>query len=199
MTIDEIFRNGLPETLFLDHYSLNEEYPDFSPEEWRLYLRDNEAFIMKELSFITEANARASLQRIGEGRIKAGDAATIKQLLDRSEMINKATRQEKTFVTMFMPDPTQLKDPNQKAVDNSKIFQTNRENVTKLYNLTQATRFMHEQRIQKGEIVVNADHTLHFPVPSKINTLDQAYINLFNPDNEFRQTVPTPEVERDWQ
>lgn len=198
-SIDTIFSEGLPETLFMDHYTLSDHFPAFTPIEWRTYLRDNEAFILKELSYITEANARSSLKRIGEGNIKSGDASTIKQLLDRSEMINKNTRQEQTFVTMFVPNPNDLKDPYKKEVDSSKIFQINRENVTKLYNLKQNTRFLHDQRIQKGEIVQNADYTLHFPKPEKITALDQAYINLFNPENEYRTSVPDVELERDWQ
>lgn len=100
--MEDIFKRKLPETLYMNHYELAEK-TKIPPEDWRRYLTKNQAMILSEIAAITEANARAALKRIGEGKIQTGEAAVIKQLLDRSEQINRQAQGQKTVVLHFIP------------------------------------------------------------------------------------------------
>ncbi|MER2006280.1 MAG: hypothetical protein ABS939_02410 [Psychrobacillus sp.] len=103
-TMDELFRKLLPESLYLNHYELHDEFPDYSVEDWRRYLKDSDKFILKETAILTEVNARKGLKNLASGDLKQGEATALKQLLDRSEQINTQVKDKTAFVTLMLPD-----------------------------------------------------------------------------------------------
>lgn len=102
-TMDKYFNENLPETLYKNHYELSNE-TRIPPAAWRFYLQENEQTIQSEVAAIVEASARSTLRRIGEGQMFKGEASVVKQLLDRSEQINKQTQNKKTIISHFIPE-----------------------------------------------------------------------------------------------
>lgn len=109
--MERFFKLSLPNSLYCDHYELSKMTANaITPEEWRRYLKANDRFILTETSLITEANARAALKRMGEGKTMKGEAQVLKSLLDRSEQINKQNKQQHTFIIHSMPDRREIVD-----------------------------------------------------------------------------------------
>jgi len=200
MTIDEIFHSHLPDNLLLNHAELAEYFPKHTPEEWRKYLKTQDRFIINEVSAITEASARQALSRLGSGALKQGDAAAIKQLLDRSEQINTQNADKRTFVVMqFDPSPTDPPLSYQETV--ARQMGENHKTVHLMLNLDDpSSQMQFDRRERQNEFIRNIDGTLHFPNTSRLSDVERAYIKLFNPENEHRTKLPPPpETQGDWQ
>ena len=187
---EEIFTEGLPDTLYMNHYEFHETYPQFTASEWRRFLKDKDRFIMLEVAAITEANARKALDRLASGMLRQGDAAAISQLLNRSEQINRNLKDQTVYMTTFMPDPKQAKQnrtltPKERAEENKRVaLAFYPENVLRT-------------RVAKGEIAVGADNLLHFPATTALSHLDNVYMKLYNPENRLLATLEDGEAE--WQ
>lgn len=179
--MNEKFTAYLPKSLYMNHYELSIHFNEWTPEEWRHFLRDNDKFIMKEVAAITEAEARKSLQKLSSGKLSAQEVTAIKQILDRSEQINKQSQDARTFVTSYMPNLTpeqnQLNIDQQKALD-KQLYLVNQEKVNAIYNPDHSFYL----RIQKGEIIQNDDGTLEIPNPTTQN--DYLYLGI--PEGEHR-------------
>lgn len=174
---NEIFHAHLPDTLFMNHYQLHDEWRHITPDEWRRFLLDNDRFILKETAMITEANARGALQRLSSGKLNSGDAAAIAQLLKQSEQINQQAKDKTQFITMFMPDP---KDRELLDFNRTAVYQRNRDNVNAFY-----TPDFLKARVDRGEVFLNTDGTIHIINPNTYSAaLDKAYMTLFNPENK---------------
>lgn len=158
----------MPDTLYQNHYELALHFNEYTPEQWRQFLRDNDKFIMKEVAAITEAEARKALSKLSTGKLTAQEVAAIKQILDRSEQINKQSRDARTFVTSFMPKltPTQSKQQMMEQKELRKqLYIVNQQKVQAIYNPDKEFY----ERIQKGEITQNEDGTLTIPEPTTRN------------------------------
>lgn len=198
-TQDEAFKKMLPDNFYFNHYQLAEIYPDWTPEEWRQYLKLNERFIYNEMAAITDANARQALQKLAEGKLSAQDNTAIRQILDRSEQINSVNQDARTFV-MFQFDPTdslQLTSGRQKQ---GTVISLNIQNVNKFYGLTERDPAVAmESRVTRGIVHRNANGTLHFPDLKHewVTPLDEAYLRMFNPQNERITELPSFEDDSD--
>lgn len=187
--MEEIFNEELPDSLYMNHYDLHEHYPHHSAEAWRRFLKENDRFIMQEVAAITEANARSALKHLASGNIKQGDGAAIKQLLDRSEQINQATKDKTVYMTTYLPDPLA---PMQQVKGIAEQVKENKE-IARIFYPRQVF-FLRESR---GELVENADGTLHFPMHDAITHLDKVYMHFHNPKNELINDLTDGDVE--WQ
>lgn len=187
--MEEIFNEQLPDSLYMNHYDLYEAFPHHSAEAWRRYLKENDRFIMQEVAAITEANARAALKRLSSGDIKQGDGAAIKQLLDRSEQINQSVKDKTVYMTTYLPDPAA---PKQYVKGIAETVKENREIARIFY-----PRQVFQLRESRGELVENADGTLHFPSHDAITHLDRVYMQFHNPKNELINDLTDGDVE--WQ
>lgn len=129
--MDKYFNDNLPETLYKNHYELSGE-TRIPPAAWRFYLQENQHTIQSEVAAIIEASARSTLRRIGEGQMHKGEAAVVKQLLDRSEQINKQTQNKKTIISHFIPEFTPKKHQTQPKEEESvdEILRESTENVS---------------------------------------------------------------------
>ena len=101
MTIEEKFHQFLPDSLFKDHYSLSRDY-GHTPQEWRVFIRDNHLFIETELAAIAEAEARSAISRLGNA--SGQEVAALKAILEKSKLINDAQRQNVKVVLTYLPD-----------------------------------------------------------------------------------------------
>lgn len=189
-TQKETFTEGLPLTLQMSHYELHARYPDFSIDEWRRFLQDNDRFITKETALLTEVNARKGLEKLGMGALGTGEATAISNLLKQSEQLNASAKEKVQMITMFLPDPKdrEIKDYSRKAV-----YAQNMENVKYFFD----SQIMAD-RIARKEIVINADGTLHFTnLTPYSHPLDTVYVKMFNPTNALIES--TDDVEEEWQ
>lgn len=187
--MEEIFNEELPDSLYMNHYDLHEAFPHHSAEAWRRYLKENDRFIMQETAAITEANARAALKQLSSGNIKQGDGAAIKQLLDRSEQINQSVKDKTVYMTTYLPDPAA---PKQHVKGVAETVKENREIARIFY-----PRQVFQLRESRGELVENADGTLHFPMEDAITHLDKVYMRFHNPDNALINDLTDGDLE--WQ
>lgn len=186
-SLDELFRSKLPDNLHYNHYELAMIYAhrQHTAEDWRQYLKQNERFIMNEITAITEASARSALQKLGTGTLLAPDIAAIKQLLERSEQINSTSKDARTFVVMQFDssDPLQLTSAKQKQ---AKVVQRNQKYVHNFYNLSNYDALMHFDYRERNRVFQrNPDGTLYFPDPTHklFEKSDFIYLRLFNPNN----------------
>lgn len=184
-TMDELFHAHLPDNLYLNHYKLKEKYQAYTPEEWRIFLREKERFILNEVAAITEASAREALSKLSEGELTAPQIQGIRQLLDRSEQINQSNQEQRTFVTTYI-NPTPLEEPKSSDQLTGEHIQQNIDNYKKVY---QDSPYFKERQ-EEGEIYTNRDGTLHFPYEHKMTELDHLYLRLFNPTNRRSDDLP---------
>lgn len=191
MSMDELFQRDLPESLYRNHYELYDLYPHHSAEAWRRYLKENDRFILQEVAAITEASARAALQRLGAtGQLRQGDATAIGQLLNRSEQINQTVKDKTVYVTTFLPDPNDKERQHVKGI--AEQVKENKEHVKTFY-----PRQVLQLRMSRGEIVENADGTAHFPKEEAMTHLDRVYLHYHNPKNELVSELKDSDLE--WQ
>lgn len=186
-TQEEIFMEGLPETLYLNHYEFHDTYPQYTAAEWRRFLKDQDRFIILEVAAITEANARKALDRLANGMLRQGDAAAITQLLNRSEQINRNLKDQTVYMTTFMPNPSQTRTMSvkEKTEENKRVALVfYPENVLRT-------------RVAKGEIAIGADNLLHFPATTALSHLDNVYMKLYNPENKLLSHLE--EADDEWQ
>lgn len=103
-TQDDLFRKYLPDTLYYSHYTLAKEiFPEYeyTPEQWRKYIRENQVFIDAELAAIAEAEARSALQKLSSA--SGQEVSALKTLLEKSKLINEAQRQATKVVITYLP------------------------------------------------------------------------------------------------
>lgn len=107
MDYEKTFEDHLPDSLFLNHYSLAKTYGG-TPSGWRKFLRDHEVFIAQEIAAITEANARLALNDLGSGKeLKSQTVTAIKALLERSEQLTKNNNNQTIVALTYLPYPEQ--------------------------------------------------------------------------------------------
>jgi hypothetical protein len=199
-TTDELFRSRLPENLYYNHYDLAEIYAhkEYTPEEWRQYLKQNERFIMNEVSAITEASARSALQKLGDGKITSQQVAAIRQLLEHSEQINSTNKDARTFITLQYDasKPLQMTSAQQKK---AKIAQNHQKAVHRFYDLDNYDALMHfDYRERNQTFMRNPDGTIFFPDTTHklFEKSDLIYLRLFNPSNT-QNDLPEFEDDKD--
>lgn len=107
--MDRIFKQYLPHTLYEDHYTLSEQY-GYSPEAWRRYLRDNQAFIDAELAAIAEPAARKALKKLNNAT--SSETAALKTILEKSKLINDAQKQQTKVVLTYIPKTQPKEEQN---------------------------------------------------------------------------------------
>ena len=104
MDYQKVFEDHLPDSLYMNHYTLAKKFGG-TPAEWRRFLKDNETFISQEITAITEANARQALNDLAAGNTNSSTVQAIKALLDRSEQLNKQNKDNTQFIMTFIPHP----------------------------------------------------------------------------------------------
>ena len=177
-SMEQIFNDLLPDSLYMNHYELFRDYSHHSAESWRRFLKENDRFILQEVAAITEANARSALKKLAKGDLKQGDATAINSLLNRSEQINLAVKDKTSYVMTFMPDPSQTKIEDMKGIAETVLENRKIAEIFYPYQVFQL-------RKSRGELVDNADGTLHFPIKDAITHLDKVYMHFHNPKNEL--------------
>lgn len=103
--MDKVFRTNLPESLYMSHYELREQF-GFTAEQWRIYQRDNAQFITTEMAALAEPAARRALAKLGNSSVSSQEVSAIKELLAKSKLINEAQHQQERVIVMFVPPCT---------------------------------------------------------------------------------------------
>ena len=103
--LDEKFRDSLPDNLYLNHYELAEKYIKYSAEDWRKFISKNRPFIETELAAITEAQSRSALEKLSSGKVSSADVSALRQLLEKSKIINEKLNAKQSVLISFLPNP----------------------------------------------------------------------------------------------
>lgn len=105
--LDNSFRSELPGNLYLNHYELSDKYPKYTPEDWRNYVNKSRPFIETELAAITEAQSRSALEKLGSGKVSSSDVSALRQLLEKSKIINEKLNAKQSVLISFLPNPAE--------------------------------------------------------------------------------------------
>lgn len=177
---EEAFMKNLPDTLYLSHYDLANMYTDWTPDQWRRFLKEKERFIMTEVAAMTESSARLALSRLSTGKLTTQEVSAIRQLLERSEQINAADKDQRTFVMLQFDGTEKPKEGQLTRQQLGQLMLQNDNNVRKVY----------ETYPDDSYRIRNADNTLHFTNISRLTEADKIYMRLFNPNNERVDKLP---------
>lgn len=101
MDYDKVFRQHLPDSLYLNHYELADAYGG-SPDDWRRYLNENQQFIALELAVISEAQARKALKTLG-GENTQQQVAGLKEIIRTSNLLSEKTQNRQSYVLLNQP------------------------------------------------------------------------------------------------
>lgn len=109
----ELYEQGLPDTLYMTHYKLEEEF-GFRHEEWSQFLKIREInrLIEAEIAQIAEIGARTALQRLQSGQAQSADIQAARELLANSKLLKQKVTQREQFVITRVPP----KDVNEHVV-----------------------------------------------------------------------------------
>lgn len=111
--LKELFSEGLPKTLAMNHYDLAQAYPDTSSEEWREFLTNPEIeqWITTELSLIQNAELSKIITSINQHGNSVGRAQIINSLVKLQD--NKSTKEGPIFIYTHVPlDKNEQQAPN---------------------------------------------------------------------------------------
>lgn len=99
------FEDNLPNTLYLDHYKLADEY-GFSAAEWDRFLRIPEVdrMVEREMAQIAEIAARDALKRLSSGKAASADIQAAKELLSNSKLLKQKTNQRPNYIVTRIPE-----------------------------------------------------------------------------------------------
>lgn len=111
LSMDEVFKKYLPSSMYVDHFKLADMY-GFTPQEWRVYLRDNAQFIESEMAAMVEPAARSAISRLGQAT--TSEVQALKALLEKSKLINDAQKAQTKVVLTFI-SPTKPKEVTENA------------------------------------------------------------------------------------
>lgn len=101
----QIFENNLPDSLYLNHYELSEEY-GFTPSEWNNFLKMKEVdrLVESEIAQIAEIGARHALSNLMKGQANSADIQAAKELLANSRILKQKTNQRPQVVITRIPE-----------------------------------------------------------------------------------------------
>lgn len=100
----KLYEQHLPDTLYLNHYQLSEEF-GFTPQEWNDFLRQPEIdmLIEAEIAQITEIGARHALAALQSGHANSADIQAARELLANSKLLQQKHNQRQQVVIMRIP------------------------------------------------------------------------------------------------
>ncbi|QWE49707.1 hypothetical protein [Paenibacillus phage SV21] len=114
----ERYIEHLPESLYLSPYELEEKL-GYTSSLWRkaLGIPDIERQIMKEITEITEYASRKALLKLTDGTSDPKEVSGIKELLSRSEALNRMNKQRTIVVYSYLPKMEEAKQDDKKGTD----------------------------------------------------------------------------------
>lgn len=104
MRMARLYEEGLPETLYMNPYDLEDKY-EGSSEQWKKFLRIPEVnrFIEGEIATLTEIAARNSLKQLQSGKASTQDIQAAKELLSSSKLLKSKTQRTQQHVIVRIP------------------------------------------------------------------------------------------------
>lgn len=172
---EELFRQGLPSSLYKNHYDLAEG-TSYSPDEWRQFLQKNRNFIDVELAAITEVKARAALERLGTGKASSAEVSGLRQILDKSKVINEKMNAKQHVLITFLPNPA--KPPESTEPTEQQEPEPEPESESKLPELIFS--LMQPSEPEEEETVPESEPEPTEPQPKKEETI----FNPFEPEGK---------------
>jgi hypothetical protein len=107
MTILEVFTKDLPNSLYKDAYDLNRSHPNYTTNEWDLFLSlpDTERLIKNQLSKALDISARKALLELMHNRIENNnDLSRIKETISKSKLLQEQTQHNPEIIFTAIPD-----------------------------------------------------------------------------------------------
>lgn len=110
----ELLKEGLPTTLYEDANLLHQRYPQFSKDQWELFLDTDEAmdFIDDQLRKMTNVSARQALYKLlHDQNMSTNDINRYKEIINRAEHFKLSEGESEIFLT-HLPTPEEIKPPS---------------------------------------------------------------------------------------
>lgn len=100
----KIYGEYLPDSLYLNHYQLSEEF-GFTPMQWNEFLKIKEIdqVIESEIAQIAEIGARHALANLMRGQASSADIQAARELLANSKLLQQKTNQRPQVVLTRIP------------------------------------------------------------------------------------------------
>lgn len=105
------FGDNLPDSLYLNHYQLAEEF-GFTPAQWNSFLkiREVDQVIESEIAQIAEIGARYALAQLQSGRAQSADIQAARELLANSKLLQQKTNQRPQVILTRIPKKEVISD-----------------------------------------------------------------------------------------
>lgn len=105
------FGDHLPDTLYMNHYQLAEEF-SFTPIQWNDFLKIKEIdqIIESEIAQIAEIGARHALAQLQTGKANSADIQAARELLANSKLLQQKTNQRPQIVLTRIPKKEVIQD-----------------------------------------------------------------------------------------
>lgn len=104
--MNKLFKQQLPESLYMSSYDLHSEIRDFSQEEWEHFLDspDTQRFIESKMAKLTEVNARKAVHRLGTTTGFASQEVTaLKEIIEKSKLMQQGQNRRPKVVLTYIP------------------------------------------------------------------------------------------------
>src|SRR5690625_5230092 len=100
----KLYEEHLPDTLYLNHYELSENF-GYSPREWNEFLkiREIDQLIEAEIAQITEIGARYALANLQQGQANSADIQAARELLANSKLLQQKHNQRQQVIITRIP------------------------------------------------------------------------------------------------
>ncbi len=115
----ELYKTLGKEGLLLDHYGLANSFPNFTADQWRVFLQDPEVslYINQEFDLIRAATVRKLQAGASDNERSVGAAQLINAMSAQAEKA-QGKKEGPVFIYSFVPpSPEQMKAPNIYIID----------------------------------------------------------------------------------
>lgn len=106
--MNRLFQEAMPDALYMNAYELADQFPSFGEDEWERFLDAPEVqrFMEAKMAKMMEVNARKALKRLGdpgEGGFGSQEVTALKEMIEKSKMIQSNQNRRPKVVLTFIP------------------------------------------------------------------------------------------------
>ena len=110
----KIFQNAGRTALIMNHYELEEKFPEYSLDQWRGFLQVPrvQEYIRSEFAIIQESEMRKVISSASENDTSVGKAQLINAMLNATDKVGGKREGNIAIVSFVLPNEEQAKAPN---------------------------------------------------------------------------------------
>jgi len=114
----KIFENAGRNALIMNHYELEEMFPEYPLDQWRAFLQDPKVqeYIRSEFAIIQESEMRKVISSASENDTSVGKAQLINAMLNATDKIGGKREGNIIIYSFVLPNEEQAKAPNTEVI-----------------------------------------------------------------------------------